>query len=452
MYCQGPKEKILMKIPINFSQGMKKYSINTVWVLAEKFIRIILGVVLMAWVIRYLGPKNFGSLQYARSIAELLSGFALAQIGRGLGRELIRYRELNNILLGSAFILKTVGYLFFCVVVGISIYFMDNTTEQNSLIWVFVLNFMMQNFSVIQGYFDSNVLSKYIVCSNLTALFFTYLFRIWLVLNQYPLVYFAWSFVVDSIIATSLYIYFYSKCEGSIFKWKFDFSIAKRLAIIGWPYIFSSIVIKLYGRIDQVMLKSLVGIESVGYYAAALRICEPCFVIPELIVSSLFPAIINSQKDNYKKYLNRIQKLYELVIIIFLIISLCIMFFSDNIISIMYGAEFASSGKILSFYIFCGLMLATNTVRGTWMLSQNLQRYSLILCVVGAIFNIKFNLLLIGQYGIMGVVYGTFLAHIATFLFTALVPALRPSFFMILKAYANVFLLKFLQKEYFKNI
>ncbi len=441
-----------MKAFTNFSRGVKKYSVNTIWNLVEKAVRVILGVTLMAWVIRYLGPKDYGDFKYAQSFVELLSGFFLMCGPHVLERDLIKHQKLKHTLLGSAFFLRGTGTLFMCILIGVSIYFMNNAAKHNLLIGVCVLHLMVQNFWIIKGYFNSKVLSKYIVYSNLTALAVCSLFRILLVLNQYSVIYFAWSFVLDGIIATFLYIYFYSKYEGSLFKWRVDFSIAKKLLLTSWPYLFSSIIILFYSRIDQVMLKSMIGSEAVGYYAAAIRICASCFSIPTLIVKSLFPAIINAQKKNQKQYFSRIQKLYELVVIVFLLICLPVMSFSDGIISLMYGESFAIAGQILSLYILSGLIIAIDSVRRVWMLSENLQRYDFIICIVGGILNVVFNLFLIGPYGIMGVVYGTLLAHMATFLTTGLMSKMRPSFFMVLKAFYNIFLLKFLRKEYFKNI
>ncbi len=425
---------------------------NVFWVLTEKFIRIGLGIVLMGWIFRYLGPQNLGNLQYARSIIVLFAPFALVHIGNIVSRDLILYPKLNNTLLGTAFVLRIIGIFLFCIAIGIGIQFMNNTSEQKSMIFVFIVEFIVSIFFITGTYFHIKALNKYMTYSHLIALSVNYLFKIWLVLNQYDTIYFAWSFVLDNVIAASFYIYFYSKYGGNIFKWKFDFSLAKKIFITSLPYLFSSMVVTLYARIDLVMIKSLINLETVGYYAAALRIIEPCFLIPGMIVRSLVPAVINAKKYDYTKYIRRIQKLYELVIIIFLIISLFIAIFCNEIISIIYGEQFLPSARILSSYVLCGFITGTNGVRNTWILSENLQKYSFFLCIIGGIFNIGLNLFLVSKYEIMGIVYGTLFAHILTFFSTAFLPKIRPSFFMILKAYSNVFLLRFLKKGYFKNL
>jgi O-antigen/teichoic acid export membrane protein len=49
-------------------------------------------------------------------------------------------------------------------------------------------------------------------------------------------------------------------------------------------------------KIDQVMIKEMLGAEQVGHYAAAVRLSEAWYFVPMAITSSVFPAIINAKK------------------------------------------------------------------------------------------------------------------------------------------------------------
>ena len=50
-------------------------------------------------------------------------------------------------------------------------------------------------------------------------------------------------------------------------------------------------------KIDQVMIKEMLGAEAVGQYAAAVRLSEVWYFIPIIIASSLFPAIVILKKS-----------------------------------------------------------------------------------------------------------------------------------------------------------
>ena len=69
-----------------------------------------------------------------------------------------------------------------------------------------------------------------------------------------------------------------------------------------WPLILSGLVISVYMKIDQVMIKHLIDDNAVGIYAAAVKVSEIWYFIPVVIASSLFPAIINSRKINEVLY------------------------------------------------------------------------------------------------------------------------------------------------------
>jgi probable polysaccharide biosynthesis protein len=57
----------------------------------------------------------------------------------------------------------------------------------------------------------------------------------------------------------------------------------------------------------------MLGNEAVGQYAAATRLSEIWYFIPTVVVSSLFPAIVNARRQSEELYCDRLQKLFDLV-------------------------------------------------------------------------------------------------------------------------------------------
>ena len=47
---------------VNFFNSFMKYFKNTSWFFGEKILRVILGFIAGVWVVRYLGPAQFGLL------------------------------------------------------------------------------------------------------------------------------------------------------------------------------------------------------------------------------------------------------------------------------------------------------------------------------------------------------------------------------------------------------
>ena len=71
--------------------GIKRYFFNTSWVMAERVFRMPLVLIITICIARYLGPQQFGQLNYAISFVELFS------IVSTLGINLILFRVLGYV-------------------------------------------------------------------------------------------------------------------------------------------------------------------------------------------------------------------------------------------------------------------------------------------------------------------------------------------------------------------
>ena len=47
------------------------------------------------------------------------------------------------------------------------------------------------------------------------------------------------------------------------------------------------------------MIKEMLDTKAVGIYAAAVKLCEVLYFLPVVVMSSLFPAIVEARKKKY---------------------------------------------------------------------------------------------------------------------------------------------------------
>jgi len=396
-------------------QGFKKYFLNTSWLFAEKIFRMIVGLVVGIWVARYLGPSKYGVLSYAQSFVGLFSAIATLGLDGIVVRELVKYPEKEKELLGTAFILKLFGAVLTLIVIYIAIHFTSNDVYTNRLIFIIASAVIFQSFNVIDMYFQAKVMSKYAVFANSFSLLLSSFVKIMLIINDAPLIAFAWAVLFDSFVMVSGYIYWYFKVKKEFFlrKIKFNLELAKSLLKDSWPLILSGMVIAMYMRIDQVMIKEMLDNKAVGNYAAAVRLSEAWYFIPMVISSSLFPAIINAKKQSEELYYARLQRLYDLMVWLAIAIALPMTFLSDWVVNLLYGSQYSEAGSVLKIHIWAGLVVALGLVRGRWIISENLQKYTPIYLVTGLIVNIVLNYYFIQIYGIKGAAYATLFAQSA---------------------------------------
>jgi len=178
----------------------------------------------------------------------------------------------------------------------------------------------------------------------------------------------------------------------------------------------SGMVISIYMKIDQVMIKEMLGAEQVGLYAAAVRLSEAWYFVPMAITSSVFPAIINAKKQSEVLYYQRLQKLYDLMVWLAVAIALPTTFLAPWVIRVLYGEAFLPAAGVLSIHIWAGVFVFLGVASGKWLLTENYTRIAFYRTFIGAIVNVVLNIILIPKYGINGAASATLISYfVATF-------------------------------------
>ena len=202
-----------------------------------------------------------------------------------------------------------------------------------------------------------------------------------------------------------------------------------------WPLILSGLVVSVYMKIDQIMIKEMIDTEAVGQYAAAVRISEAWYFIPMVIASSLFPAIINAKRISKDIYEARIQNLYSTIVWVTVVIVVPVFLFSDWIIGFTYGPEYNQAGRVLTIYALGGIFVSLGVVSGKWYLSEDLQVLSFWRTFYGMLINVLLNFLFIPEFGLIGAAFATLIGQaVAAFIFDVFHKKTRSQFRIKLKA------------------
>jgi len=393
-------------------EGFMKYLKNTSWLFGEKILRLTVGVFVGIWIARYLGPKQFGILNYAQSFVGLFAVTASLGLDGIVVRELIKNENRGEELIGTAFYLKLIGAIFSIILLSIAVSFMSNDNYTNTLFFIIASATLFQTFNIIDFYFQSKVLSRYIVYANTIGLLISSLIKVVLIVNKAPLLSFAWVILFDSVILALGFIYFFiKKTELKIQNFKFYRGTAVALLRDSWPLFLSGIVISIYMKADQVIINELLGPEEVGQYAAAIRLSEAWYFIPMVIASSLFPAIISAKNQSEELYNSRLQKLYDLMVWMSIIIALPMTFLSNWIVRILYGGEYDEAGNVLMIHIWTGVFVFLGVAFSGYLTAENKTKKAFYRTLLGAVLNVILNYVLIPIYGIIGSAIATLLGQ-----------------------------------------
>jgi O-antigen/teichoic acid export membrane protein len=417
--------------------GFMKYFYNTSWMFTEQMLRMVAGVIVGIWVARYLGPEQFGIFSYALAFTAIFNCIAKLGLDSIVVRELINEPDKRDVYLGTAFWLKLIGAVITLGIVTFISIFTSNDYNTNIFIFIITSGIIFQSFEVIDFYFQSKVLSKYVSLCKITQLILSSAMKLYFILTEADLFWFVIVILVDqATLAITLFIAYKFQRLGGFYQY-FNLTIAKRLLKDSWVLIFSSLVIMIYMRIDQIIIKEMLGEKEVGIYSAAVRLSELSYFIPTIIINSLFPAIISAKKINETLYYSRLQRLYTFMVWMAIAIALPMTFLSDWLVTILYGEAYKAAGQILMIHIWASVFVFLGVASGSWLTSENLQYLAFYRTLLGVIINIILNFVLIPVYGLIGSAIATVISYmVAGFIFDIFHKKTKKTFFMKLNALA----------------
>jgi O-antigen/teichoic acid export membrane protein len=399
-------------------QGFRRYFFNTSWMFGEQVLRIVAGLLVGIYVARYLGPEQFGVYSYAAAFVVLFGAIARMGLDGIVVRDLVNHPEERDVYLGTAFWLKLIGALLTLGLLAIAVQFTSNDATTNLYIFIIASGLIFQSFEVVDSYFQSKALSKYVSIAKLIQLALSSVLKLYFIFIQADLFWFVLVSLVDQIsLALSLAFAYWRQKIGSFFG-RFDLGTSKAMFRNCWPLILSGIAITIYIRIDQIMIREMLGEREVGLYSAAVKLSEAWYFVPTIITTSLFPAIVNAKKISQELYHQRLQRLCTLMAWLAIVVALPMTFLADSVVSLLYGQHYREAGSVLAIHIWGAVFVFLGVSSGVFFTVENYTKKSFYRTALGAVSNVLFNLALIPRYGINGAAMATVLSQlIANFLY-----------------------------------
>jgi PST family polysaccharide transporter len=157
----------------NLSEPIKKVLGNTSWLISDKIIRMAVGLFVAAWVARYLGPDQYGHLNFSIALVALVGVLSNLGLQELIIRKIVKEPEKRDDLLGTALIIKAVsGLLVFFISILIAFLIRPDDSLTHMLVIIIAAGPIFQSFDVIEYYFKSQVEVKYSVIAKSISFFY----------------------------------------------------------------------------------------------------------------------------------------------------------------------------------------------------------------------------------------------------------------------------------------
>lgn len=401
---------------------------NFNWLVADKMFRMGMGLIVGIWVTRYLGPTNFGILSYISALIAMFSFVAQLGLDTVVVKELVDKRFTEECLIGTAFWLKLAGGLVaYFLIVGVAVV-SDVDSYITGLLMIATFSIIARSIDVIDLWFQAQILSKYIVVSNIIAGIICSFAQIECIFTEQPLISFVIIGVIETLITKVFYIYYYKKTKNQ-FSFELSKKCAEYLVSQSWPLMISSMLVTIYMYIDQIMLQRMMGEKEVGIYAVGIKFSEIFYFIPVCVLSSIQPKMIAIYKKNKTYFASILQKFFAWASLCSYFIIIFIWIIAPSLIRLLYGTPYLASANILRIHIVAFIFVFFGVLRSLYLLVEEKNKLSALGVAFGVIINVLLNLNLIPQYGGVGAAWATVISQgVAAYLSGAIIPPFREVF------------------------
>lgn len=408
---------------------------NAAWIILCKVIQSILSLVVSMLTARYLGPSNFGTINYAASLVAFFVPVMYLGLNSILVQEIINHPDKQGTILGTSIFMSIVSSLL-CIVGLISFVNIANRGEQDTIIvcGLYSILLVFRAIDLLQYWFQAKLMSKYTSIAMLVSYIIVSAYKIFLLATQKSIFWFAVSNALDFFLIAAFLLVTYRIISSDSLK--IDLSLVPKLFRRSKYYIISNLMVVVFTQTDKVMLKIMLDDSATGFYSAAVTCAGMTAFVFSAIIDSFRPSVFANKQISNDAFESSLVKLYAIIIWLSIIQSVFMTILAKPIIFILYGKDFLQSIGLLQIVVWYSTFSYIGSVRGVWMLAEEKQKYLLNINICGALMNVILNFLLIPQYGAIGAAVASLITQFTTnFILGYIIKPIRSNNKLIIKGF-----------------
>lgn len=397
----------------NVSETKLKVFRNLYWAVLGKVVTLLGSLLVGIMVARYLGPEQYGLMNYVISyvaLFQVLASFGLDNIEI---REESKANDKKDIIIGTAFTLKCIFALVAMAVVMITALLFEADGFTKAMICMYSFSMLLNSFGVIRNHFTSLVWNEYVVKTEISRTIIGALIKVVLLLFHASLVWFIVATLFDVLLLASGYCVAYTKKIGKISLWRFDKEWAKYMIKQSFPLLLSGAAVIIYQRIDQVMIGNMVDKASVGQFSVASKFVEILIFIPTIMSQTITPILVRVREKSQKEYERKAQLFMNVTLWMCLLMAVLVSLLSYWLILFTFGRQYLAAVPVLQVLAFKAVSVALSSTAGQMIVMEKLQKYAVIRDLFGCTVCVGLNFLLLPRFGAIAAAFVAIFSNIA---------------------------------------
>ncbi len=374
---------------------------NAGWIIGCKIVQSLINLVIGLITARYLGPSNYGVITYVASVVAFAMPIMQLGLKHTLVKEFVQAPDLEGKILGTALVIN-ISSSIFCMIGSVAFVMFVNAGENETILVcvLYSLTLLFNATEMTQYWFQAKLLSKYPSIASLVAYVVVAIYKIYLLVTQKSVVWFAFSNVIDYFLISLMLIVIYKKVGGQ--RLSVDIHLVKELLSRSKYYVIPSLMVIIFQHTDRIMIKLMIGEVETGFYSAALTCIGITSFVFTAIIDSARPVILEAKQQSQAQYEKRVIQLYSIITCMSLAQSIGMTLLAKPLVYVLYGAEYSNAASILAVSVWYITFGHYGSVRNIWILAESKQKYLTGINVLGALANVVLNFCLIPVWGAIG--------------------------------------------------
>ncbi len=396
---------------------------NAGWIIGGRLVNKVLVFLVGVLTARYLGPGNYGLIDYAAAYTTFFASLCNLGINSVIIKNFVDHPEEEGCAIGTTLVLRLISSILSALtIIGIVRMVEGNEPTTILVVALSTVGLLFQVFDTFKQWFQSRLQSKYAAIATIVAYLAVSAYKVVLLVAGKSVAWFALGTSVDYIALAAVLLFAYKRCGGP--KLSFSWKKAKELLSVSSSYILSGLMISIYASTDKLMLKQMLDETAVGYYGLAVALSTAWGFVLEAMIDSLYPTILKAYDKDKQLFAQRNRQLYALVIYMAAGVSLLICLLAEPIIRILYGEAYLPAVTPLRIVVWYTAFSYLGGARNAWIVCENKQKYLKYIYCGAAVINVVLNFVMIPLWGTAGAALASLTTQISTVVLMPLV--IRP--------------------------
>lgn len=357
------------------------------------------------YVARVLSPENFGLYSVYISYVGIFQVIASLGLSATITREVARNQSKSLVIFKASIIAYSVGF-FMAVITFILYYYFGGENFSYDIRILMILSLMsltswtlFQNIAFGMQRMEFVGIIKLIVALILLLVLF-------LMPKEMLSVKLVFGLTIASQLLKNIIFYFSLRRYGmflsdEVYNFKQLFFYAKKLIIESVPFLIMGLFSILSNQFPILFLNENSGSKEVAFYNVANKLLIPMTLVISTALSAIYPNLSKLFEVDKVKYVNKIKIGFSFIVLVGLVSGFVITLFSNEIVYILFGKEYANTGKVMAFQVWYLVFFSFFGFIGGILSSSDKQKRLSILSVIYAIISVPF-LWFGSKYGAIG--------------------------------------------------